>query len=178
MLFGLKRYGRYHITADAVTYQRQAFAVNANFITVLGYPAGCGISLINCNWEMRFRGGCVVNKNGHRFGCIYEVANQTLMCREIAQDPAAAVEEHKYRQCSRRVMRLHNIQCYFLPINLNRFFTDVGRRQRYPFLRIDQHLTCCLSRQLLNGLPSASVQRIQELLNMTFWACCISKAVG
>ncbi len=178
MLFSLKGNGRNHITAHAVTNQRQAFTINANFISVFGYPAGCCIGLINRNGEMRFRGGRVINENGCRARRVNQIANKTLMCREIAQDPATAMKEHKYRQGSLRVMRLHNIQCEILPINSNRFYTDVGSRQGGAFLRIDQYLACCLRRQLLNGLPATPVQHIQELLNMTFWASCISKAIG
>ncbi len=55
MLFGLERYGGNHVSADAVTYQCQATTVNANYVTVLGNPAGCCIGLINGNREMRFR---------------------------------------------------------------------------------------------------------------------------
>ncbi|MNS99593.1 hypothetical protein D3C72_1340010 [compost metagenome] len=178
MVFCLQRDSCNHISTNTVANQGQAFSVDANFISVLSYPAGCHISLINRNREMCFRRWRVVHKNGRRSRLINQIANEPLMRREITQDPAAAVEEHKYGQGSGRVMRLHNSQHYFFAINADCFFTDIRGGQLRPFLCVDQHLARVLRRQLLNRLPSTAVQGIQERLHVTFWLRISGKAVN
>ncbi len=97
---------------------------------------------------------------------------------KIAQNPAAAMEEHKDRQGSVCVVGFHNMKFDRTAINIDRFFSDVCCRQLCAFLGINQHLTRILWRHLLHRLASGTVQGVEKRLHVTLRLRSIGKAVA
>ncbi|MNI53565.1 hypothetical protein D3C73_1084100 [compost metagenome] len=86
------------------------------------------------------------------------------MGREVAQHPAAAVEEHKYRQCFLDLGRSHNVQQDILPLDMNGFLADFDLVQWHfdATLRALQHFARLFRFHLFHRLATAGIQRIQK----------------
>src|SRR5262249_22057872 len=89
---------RSHVSADAVTHDGQPFGIDAYFSAVLGYPFGSGVDFIDRSRVMRFGRRCVVHENGGKAAVGYEVAHESLMRREVTENPTAAMHKDKSRQ--------------------------------------------------------------------------------
>jgi hypothetical protein len=94
---------------------RHLLAVHPDFSAVLTDPLGGGVGLVDGGRILGLRGRRVIGKHRRGTRPDHEIAHQPLMCREVAEHPAAAMEEHENREgsaCPGRLYpgRLYNVK--------------------------------------------------------------------
>src|SRR6266851_5371473 len=89
------------------------------------------------------------------------------MCREVAEHPAAAMEEHENREPGRSLGGLYNMKLQVLSVEIDNSFrmVDPGQIDRRAVLGIDQNLTRVPWRKPFDRRSAARIQRVQKPLH-------------
>ncbi|MNO80247.1 hypothetical protein D3C76_714440 [compost metagenome] len=92
------------------------------------------------------------------------------MSREVAQHPAAAMEEHEHRQLTLDLGRAHDLQGDRLAIDLNAALRDfnAGQIDLDRGLGAGQYRTGVFRAELFEGLAAALLQRFEKRLGVLF----------
>ncbi|MNG98757.1 hypothetical protein D3C79_579090 [compost metagenome] len=137
---------------------------------MLGHPLGRGVGLVDCRRVVRLRRRGVVDIDRHCSGADHQVADQPLVSREVAQHPAAAMEEHEHRQLTLDLGRAHDLQGDRLAIDLNAALRDfnAGQIDLDRGLGAGQYRTGVFRAELFEGLAAALLQRFEKRLGVLF----------
>ncbi len=145
-------------------------AIHADLRAVFGNPTRGGIGLMDRHRVVRLRRGRVIDVDRRCAGGIDQVADQAFVGREVAQHPAAAMEEHESRQHLASAMRRpHDHQVQRLAVGLDGLAAYIGRRQGCIGLGVGQHLTRLRGAQLLDRRAATAVERLEEVCDRAQW---------
>jgi len=129
------------IAAHTVAHHGQWLVVQTQLLAVCIGVLRRGVVLVDRRRVMRFGRRRVVDEDRLLARVDHEVPNKAFMGREVAQNPAAAMEEHEARQCTLGTLRTHDGQLQRLAVPVDGLLGHLGRRQLGTLLCTDQHLT-------------------------------------
>ena len=118
-----------HVAADAVASHSEAAAVDTNLLAMLGDPAGGGVSLVDRCGELGLGRWRVIDVDRCRTRAHYQVVDQSLVGRIIAQHPSTTMEEHEHRQVTLSALRPHYPDFQRLAIGLDGTALDLNTGQ-------------------------------------------------
>ena len=111
---GFERYGGGHVSPDAVAEDSQAACIHPDLGAVCGDPLRGGVDFVDCGGIFRLGRWRVVDEDGGEAAIGDEISDEALMRREVAKDPAAAVDKEETRQSAGAAGWAHDGEAHLL----------------------------------------------------------------